>query len=67
MENIILDPLKSNQTNIIYKGPVDKTYFGFPILSNGFFNMNCEKKNDFKDYCGIYDNYFNSWNYYYTN
>ena len=67
MENIILDPSKSNQTNIIYKGPVDKKNKGLPILSNGFFNMNCEKKNDFKDYCGIYDNYFNSWNYYYIN
>ena len=41
-ENFILDPLKSNQTNYIYKGPVDKINRGAPILLKGFFNMNCE-------------------------
>ena len=41
MENIILDPSKSNQTGLTYNGPTDKIYFGRPILSKGFFNMNC--------------------------
>ena len=68
MENIILDPSKSNQTNIIYKGPVDKKNKGLPILSNGFFNMKCDKKNELNtDDMDLYKNYFNSWNYNYTN
>ena len=62
-KNIILNPLKSNQTNYIYKGPVDKTYIGAPILSKGFFNMNCEVLRNLRSYHKIYKNYFNSWNY----
>ena len=66
MKNIILDPFKSSQTSIIYKGPVDKVYRGFPILYYGFFNMNCENKNDIKEYDYLYTTYFNSWNYNYN-
>ena len=65
MKNIVLDPSKSSQTDIIYKGPVDSTHRGFPILQEGFFNMNCNSKNDFKNYNSIYTTYFNSWNYNY--
>ena len=62
-ENFILDPLKSNQTNYIYKGPVDKKNSGYPILSKGFFNMKCQVHRKFKRYGNIYNTYFNSWNY----
>lgn len=66
IKNFILDPLKSKQTNYIYKGPVDKINKGAPILLKGFFNMKCLIN---KYYRGnkIYRNYFNSWNYDYKN
>jgi hypothetical protein len=64
-KNFILNPLKSNQTNYIYKGPVDKIYRGAPILSKGFFNMNCEVYRNFRSYFKIYKSYFKSWKYYY--
>ena len=67
MKNIIMDPSKSSQTNITYKGPVDSKYGGFPILDKGFFNMHCVNKKEFKGYNGIYNTYFNSWNYDYHN
>ena len=62
IENLILDPLKSKQTNYIYNGPVDKITRGAPILSKGFFNMKCKVR---KKYRGnkIYNHYFKSWNY----
>lgn len=41
IKNFVLDPLKSKQTNYIYKGPVDKINKGAPILLKGFFNMKC--------------------------
>jgi len=66
MEDIILDPSKSNQTDIIYKGPVDKIYRGCPILSKGFFNMKCDNKKDIL-HNFIYNSYFDSWNYTYDN
>ena len=65
MENIIINPLKSQQTNIIYKGPVDNKNLGFPILSKGFFNMNCINNKLFEDYNNVYDFYFKSWEYNY--
>ena len=67
MENVVLDPSKSSKTNITYKGPVDKMNLGLPILSNGFLNMKCDKKNDYNGYNGFYGPYFNSWNYNFTN
>ena len=66
MKNIILDPSRSSQTNIIYKGPVDNIHRGFPILYEGFFNMNCESKNNLDTYDYLYRTYFNSWNYNYN-
>ena len=67
MENIVLDPSKSNNTNIIYKGPVDNIYRGSPILFKGFLNMECNNNKDLKNYSYFYESYFNSWNYSYQN
>ena len=64
-QNIILDPLKSRQTNYTYKGPVDKINKGRPILTKGFFNMKCKIKKNLRGYDSIYKNYFESWNYQY--
>ena len=66
MENIVLDPQKSIQTKLVYKGPVDKKNRGLPILLKGFFNTECNpKKIEFK-FNKLYENYFNSWNYDYN-
>ena len=65
MENIIIDPSKSEQSGLSYKGPVDSIYLGFPILHNGFFNTQCKVKNVLENYNEIYNTYFNSWNYNY--
>ena len=67
MQNIVIDPSKSNQTNIIYKGPIDKIYRGCPILSKGFFNINCKNKKEIEKYSKKYKTYFQSWNYDYNN
>ena len=57
MKNFTVDPFKSTQTNYIYKGPIDHTTKGSPLLSKGFFSMNCKLKNKFSK------NYFNAWDY----
>ena len=66
MENIIIDPSKSEQSGITYKGPIDSMYLGFPILHPGFFNTKCQIKNSFENYNEIYNTYFNAWNYDYN-
>ena len=68
MENIILDPSKWQDGGFIYKGPVDGSNRGCPLLSKGFFNMKCnnDTTNKIDDYDIIYNNYFNSWNYDYN-
>ena len=63
MKNFTIDPLKSKQTNLIYRGPIDKLARGSPILFKGFFNINCEKNFIHNNYSKLYSNYFNSWNY----
>ena len=63
MKNFTVDPFKSAQTNYIYKGPIDYTTKGSPLLSKGFFSMNCKPKNQFKQYPKMYKNYFNAWDY----
>jgi hypothetical protein len=65
MENIIINPLKSEQSGLYYKGPVDHIYLGFPILHQGFFNTKCKYNNILQNYNEIYNTYFNSWNYKY--
>ena len=67
MNDIILDPSKSEKTNYIYKGPVDPEKQGFPRLSKGFFNMDCDNPSELELVNPIYDTYFNSWNYEYKN
>ena len=64
MKNIILNPLKSSQTSIIYKGPNDKYTRGAPILFPGFFNIQGKLKNKCKKCHKIYRYYLDSWNYY---
>ena len=67
MENIVLDPSKSNHTNMTYKGPVDEVNQGCPLLSKGFLNMKCKNKRDLENYNNIYKSYFQSWNYNFDN
>ena len=67
MENIILDPSKWKYGGYIYKGPVDDSDRGCPLLSKGFFNMKCDNnKQEFNDYDPIYKYYFDGWNYEYN-
>ena len=65
MENIIIDPSKSEQSGLTYKGPVDNLHLGFPILYPGFFNTKCKTKDILENYNEIYNTYFSSWNYNY--
>ena len=67
MKNIIIDPSKAEKTGLIYKGPVDPENKGSPILSKGFFNMNCKNRKKLEIFHNIYNNYFDSWDYDYTN
>ena len=64
-QNIILNPMKSQQTNYIYNGPIDKFNKGAPILSKGFFNMECKNHRNFRGFNKIYKNYLDSWDYEY--
>ena len=66
MENIIIDPSKSKQSNYIYKGPVDYRHRGLPILSKGFFNTKCNFNNIQLNNSHVYDTYLTSWNYEYN-
>jgi len=67
MQNIILDPGKSTQSDYKYDGPVDKFRFGRPNLSRGFFNMKCENPHRISNYYEFYNSYFFGWNYNYEN
>jgi len=67
MQNIILDPEKSKQSNYKYDGPVDKVRLGRPNLSKGFFNMKCENPHRISNYYDLYNSYFFGWNYNYEN
>ena len=62
-ENFILDPFKSSHTNYIYKGPVDKNTRGAPILSKGFFSIDCKINKNIKGFNSIYNGYLNAWTY----
>ena len=66
MENIILDPSKSEQSGLSYKGPIDFMNLGFPILHKGFFNTKCDIENPLINYNEIYNTYFDSWDYDYN-
>ena len=66
MNDIILDPSKWKDGGFIYKGPVDQSNKGCPILSKGFFNMKCKKPKELEIYDQMYESYFKSWNYKYN-
>ena len=63
MKNFILDPSKSLQSNLIYKGPIDRISRGSAILSKGFFSMKCKLEKKYNKYSPLYKNYLDSWNY----
>ena len=64
IKNAIIDKYNWKEDNLIYKGPVDKSgNFGFPLLSKGFFNMECNYTNEEKDYNNLYKRYIDAWNY----
>ena len=63
MENVILNPLKSFQSNYTYNGPVDKIHRGEPILTKGFLSMNCKVFRNKRISNKLYKNYFHSWKY----
>ena len=66
MENIILDPFKFIESNIVYNGPTKMKNNGFPLLSKGFINTKCNNKEIKLDNKSIYKTYFQSWNYDYN-
>ena len=67
MENIVLDPSKSKQSGFSYKeGPIDSVHLGFPLLTKGFINAECKRKNIILNNNQIYGTYLNSWNYEYN-
>ena len=68
-KNVIIDPSKWRADNNIYKGPMDPNNRGCPLLSEGFFNVQCKsgEKYNYSGYDFIYNNYFNGWNYEYKN
>ena len=63
MTNIILDPSHWHNSSYTYKGPVDNEQKGQPILSKGFFNMNCQNESLLENYDKMYNNYFEGWDY----
>ena len=67
MENIILDPSKSNQSGLVFRGHVDPVNLGYHILYKGFLNTKCNHQNITFPYSKYLVHYFNSWNYDYNN
>ena len=63
IENIVLDPSKWRDNGLIYKGPVDSSDRGCPLLSQGFFNMKSDIKSDYGKKFHEYHYYFDGWNY----
>ena len=66
-QNVIIDPSKWRGDGNTYKGPMDPSNRGCPLLSKGFFNMKCQSgvKTKYSGYDFIYNNYFNGWDYNY--
>ena len=64
-KNVIIDPSKWRGDGNTYKGPMDPSNRGCPLLSKGFFNIKCKngEKYSYNGYDFIYNNYFNGWNY----
>ena len=66
MINVVIDPSKWKSSGLNFSlGPVDNKTYGFPLLSKGFFNIDCKSKLDlsFSFNSEMYSHYINSWNY----
>ena len=64
IKNVIIDKNNWKESNLLYKGPVDKSgNSGFPLLSKGFFNMKCNYTEEERDYNTMYKRYITAWNY----
>ena len=66
MINVVIDPSKWKSSGLNFSlGPVDNKTYGFPLLSKGFFNIDCKSKLDlsFSFNNEMYSHYINSWNY----
>ena len=62
-ENIVIDPTKGKLSGLVYKGPVDRNNYGYPLLSKGFFNTKCTPNKinfEFNRFCKFYEN---AWDY----
>ena len=66
-KNVIIDPSKWSGDGNTYKGPMDPSNRGCPLLSKGFFNIKCDNglMTKYSGYDFIYNNYFNGWDYKY--
>ena len=66
MQNIVIDPSKWRSDGYDYSlGPSNNKTRGCPLLSKGFFNMECNNFTNITKFNKNYDIYFNSWNYNY--
>ena len=64
MSNFTIEPSKWKSDGYTYLGPVDNITRGMPLLSKGFFNMECQQQDSFSEkYDSNYDIYFDAWNY----
>ena len=63
MKNFIINPSFWKEDGFIFNGPINRKTRGTPLISKGFFNIKCNKKNKIKNYNKIYNTYLNSWNY----
>ena len=64
MSNFTIDPSKWKSDGYTYLGPVDNITRGMPLLSKGFFSMECQQQDSFSEkYDSNYDIYFDAWNY----
>jgi len=69
MINIIIDPSKWKESKLNYdKGPILNKTKTFPLISKGFFNIDCKRKIEkpFIFNKEIYNFYINAWNYNYN-
>ena len=64
MKNFYINPIFWKEDGYNFdNGPINKKTKGIPLISKGFFNMECDVKNYFSDYNKIYKKYFHSWKY----
>ena len=63
MNNFIINPSYWKEDGFTFKGPINRRTRGSPLISKGFFNMECNQQNKIKKYNKIYKTYLDSWNY----